>query len=860
MPLRNAQTLESTNLVFHDKVSGNPFLGGAEGGALENFYYDHGKLVRIPFAPPFQSSAASSEVWREVVFNFSRDGAPETQLLTFKANGKVYKRVAGSEQEIFPPPASINAISANTSGYAATGTFSAGGGSDWTNATNAQGAPDITYATATISASFPFTDYLQLTNFSLSPTLSPTGVTINIPVLYSGSDTILGVEAWLIHSGAAIGHNKTTTFTASGTITFGSETDNWGASLSNTILSDSTFGVQMRFYSIEGPEAGTFSVDSAQIVETGTSTATTGGFNTLSSKPAITQIRNRLMVSDEAQILFYDGWNWVAAGLVAPAGFDAATNIAVGGIDGTLTTSGVYSIAITSVHIRSNGGVSTRVHESNRSDLATATPGATQHITVDTDAVTFPARATHWSIYMSELDGSGVYRRVTTLPITTTTHNILAEPDSTAAIAPERNDPVRPSRVLASWKNRIAMRNETAKDQFWFTAFGEVNGLVNGAGEECLPGRDGSTTLSDLTNEWTIPDGTDIQSIIYHEDFLWVFTETSGYLIRGEGALLDSRSLRDFFPQKQFSFGASGPLATCSTPYGLIILSPEKKLWLWDGGAEVRDVGYDIQSRLDDISDADLFNIELMYWGGKGLDWLLLNLSDRIQVFDFSLRAEKTPGGAWFSIDNDLTPSAFCSYNAGGKVYLLVGYTDGSVHQVGDVCQPAHLGFTFRLGSTYFGSSVQSSPSAILRPGPIRNGEFNTWLYLLIHLTYVRPADDASSHPVTQPGGVTDWAITVLYDSPDVFNDASAFTSTTLSNPANNVHGINHTGGTGENRYWFKYSSGSGVGVTAFWPNITATLATTKTLTPDGTSRSVLYNNEVSKFVVVSAPRSPMSA
>jgi len=138
MPIRDAQTLETANIIFGDKASGNPYSGSLSDGALENFVMDHGKLVRVPFMPTFHTSASSEKVWRTYPFQFTRDGAPEQQLLIFKANGRVYKRTGGMEVEISP---SANTITA----YA--GTAGTASGTLWTNPTNATGAINGTYAT-----------------------------------------------------------------------------------------------------------------------------------------------------------------------------------------------------------------------------------------------------------------------------------------------------------------------------------------------------------------------------------------------------------------------------------------------------------------------------------------------------------------------------------------------------------------------------------------------------------------------------------------------------------------------------------------------------------------------------------------
>src|SRR5207249_860767 len=83
---------------------------------------------------------------------------------------------------------------------------------------------------------------------------------------------------------------------------------------------------------------------------------------------------------------------------------------------------------------------------------------AAQNIRV-TKPADLPARATHWSVYISELSNSDILRRSVTVDINTATTDISAEPASTSPTMPIRNDPVLPTKVLAVWKNRLGMRN-----------------------------------------------------------------------------------------------------------------------------------------------------------------------------------------------------------------------------------------------------------------------------------------------------------------------------------------------------------------------------------------------------------------
>lgn len=602
------QKFQVSDLLIRDSTSRNPYAAVPDQGLIQNFVPDYGLLRRVPFQPPFHTSASTSRVWHIIDFQFQRDLARNQQLLVFKADGKVYKRVAGRELEVFPGKTS-------------------------------------------------FAAFVQ--------------------------------------------------------------------------------------------------------------------------KPSVVNLADRLHVSDGSQYLIYDGWDWFTAGLVAPQAPSCAL------VAGSLT--GTYIVAVTAVHIR-NG---VRIHESSRSATTSNSPSA-QNIRVTMP--TLDPRATHWSVYMSELSTSNVYRRVATVAITSTTTDISAVPVSTSPTAPIRNDPVLPSRLLTLWKNRIAMRDEQALSNLWFTAFAEVKGLLNGAPEECLPGR-GSASISDIVNSWTLPDsGEPLQGAVWHEEFLWVFSDRNGYLIKGEGSLLDSRGIRDFFPQHLFTFGAASPWCAYSTPFGLVVLSPERKLWFWDGGSETVDLGIDIQKRLNLLTTQQLSEFSVFYWEGGGNTWLIIPLSDSLAILDFSVRTQDAPNGVWFILTgfSDI-PTAVGDLTLNGHRSLLLGLNDGTVLQLDTdftrsitVRQPCHLNLSMILGNTYLGATPQNSAAGKLRTGsyPPSAGSWVDGQYIeIVH----RGTGDTSTTGIR---GVTP-TITVYSDEVDPVNpisgDVLSLTPVSTTNPTGSV-------------------------------------------------------------------------
>src|SRR5882724_5510978 len=658
------EKLQLTNLLITDSTEKNPFSVTPDMGALENFVPNYGRLIRVPFMPPFVQSASASSAWGMMDFQFTRNNAREHQFLIFKADGKIYKRQAGMELEIFP--------------------------------------------------------------------------------------------------------GKTS-------------------------------------------------------------------FAPLIAKPVKAVIADRLHVSDGSQYLIYDGWDWFTGGLIAPVAVIGTALVA-----GVLT--GNYKIAVTAVH-QVNG---VRINESSRSPITAFIAPAAQNIRV-TKPADLPARATHWSVYISELSNSDILRRSVTVDINTATTDISAEPASTSPTMPIRNDPVLPTGVMEVWKNRIAMRSEQNPDQLWFTAFGEVKGLLNGAAEESLPGR-GSASVSDIVNSWTLPDaGEPMTAALWYEEYLLVFSTRNTYVIRGEGALLDARSLRDFFPTHIFSFGAAGPDAVCGTPYGLAFLTKERNLWLWPGTGELLDIGKDFQGRINSLSDTQLQNVSIFYWTGGGNTWLLIGLADRVEVFDFGIQTKENPIGVPYSIGNQNglpgNPVSFCNFNLNGRQAMIVGCDEGSVRQFDSdadngitVCQPAHLGLSFKLGSVYLGATVQNSPNCTARTGSFQPTEGSWSECKYIELFHKSDGDtDATGIRATAP------AVNAYFDDINPQSPDGPISQILVS--ISNL----------EKRAWLRNSLvSSSVGVLAKRLQVEINYTSTKT---DGQARPQLLNDEIWQLGFAWEPR-----
>lgn len=489
----------------------------------------------------------------------------------------------------------------------------------------------------------------------------------------------------------------------------------------------------------------------------------TASFNALTKKPYAGQLGNRLFFSDGVASYVYDGrdpcqtWG-LARSTTAPT--VTAQNIA-GSIVAATGVKGCFTWVVLDE-------ASNRVHESSRSNISNflVIGGADDAVRLDITGITPPARATHWSAYISELDGSNIYRRAATTAIATLTVDISAFPAATSPKAPVRNDPPPPTTIGCVAKNRHFIRDDANPQRFYFSALGEVEGTLNGSGPESFPGYS-SNSVSDLVNSDTVPD-REIRALIEYEDIVFIFTESKGYALTGQMNLLDSRSPRDLVKRQVFNEGCLGPDAICATPYGLVWMSPSKKIWLWDGGEEVFDLGLPIQPILSLVVGGNYFvstypdiksSVHMSWWSGNNRKWLMVSLSTPgtddfystygNYIFDFSLVTEKHPG-IWYFLNTNT--NYWCSgvyQDDDGFTFLYAG-GDNGLYQLDTYASPTHLNLSFILGQTYLGSTVATAVDSYLYTNILSpNGDlWCTGHYLsLVHGTQ----DTAASGSTTAP-------------------------------------------------------------------------------------------------------------
>ena len=577
MAIRKQQKVASASIVPGVQLNLNPFqqtIGTAR--ILRNWHPNRNRLLRKPFAPKFHSPAdtASGSVWDIVDFNYHRASAPESKLLIFRSDGKIYKRTGGGELEIFP---------------------------------------------------------------------------------------------------------------------------------GNT------------------------------------------GLTALSSRPQPIQLGNFLIWSDTESAYIYDGRTIRLWGIARDTSAPSVSAIGAGSLTATVTATITWVVL---------DEASNRIHESSRSAISSSQALSSEDLRVDVSGLTAPAGITHWSAYMSEADGASSRRRVATTVLATTTVDISAFPAASDPKEPTRNDPPPASPVMAVWKNRALLRDETDPRRAWFTSFGEVDSLTNGAGAESASGN-GSNSVSDLTNEFLFPTKT--IGYVEHENLMFIFTGKTGHVIMGTGGVLDALGNRDLFSGRQFTKGLAATRAIASTPHGLIWMTPGRQVFLWPGGDVIIDIGFHIQEQLDEIPEADLADVTFKWWDGNGKEWLLITLktadaedltgtaANRILGYDLSRPLNEQTPGQWFEW-KDVTATVIGEYTDGDQKFLLAGDDSGDVYQLDTICDPAHLNRSMILGETYLGSSIQNNPAAKMRTGLMLPNSDSEAVGL--YISFVRGTQDGPSTSV----------------------------------------------------------------------------------------------------------------
>lgn len=455
-------------------------------------------------------------------------------------------------------------------------------------------------------------------------------------------------------------------------------------------------------------------------------------FGILTKKPLLKQLSNRLFFSDGISSYVYDGRTIQKWGMDIPT--TAPSTSAIGA--GSLTMATGLKAAVTAVVLDEAGN---RVHESSRSPLADFQILSSEDLRIDKSGVTLDSRATHWSGYASELNGSNVIRRTNTTVIGTDTFDVSALPAATVPKAPLLNDPPPASTVGDVGENRIIMRDDSNPHKFWWTAMGEVQALLNGAPDESVPGVDNNSVSPISNNDFV--DDREVRAIVRHNNFTMLYTEARAFALIGTLSLIDDRAPRNLKKVLQFTEGCTGPYAAISLPFGVVWLTPGRKLVLWTTGTELIDIGKPIQPALDSISADELDDVVMHWYSGNERQWLMVALkcadgeveddattqANRVLIYDFSHPSRSSSNeeiGSWFEWTEIAATTIHTHQNEDGSEHLLIGDTSGDVYQADVIASPAHLSRSMILGKTYAGATVQNNPASTFRTGMLMpNGD-----------------------------------------------------------------------------------------------------------------------------------------
>jgi hypothetical protein len=356
------------------------------------------------------------------------------------------------------------------------------------------------------------------------------------------------------------------------------------------------------------------------------------------------------------------------------------------------------------------------------------------------------ARATHIHIYQSESDGSriGQLSNVTpainsnvsanagttgipiigttvglpsTIPFADFSEFIGGENTTIDAevFRPVRNDPTPSSLLAETHKYRIFRRRETQPNLFNFTANEEVTSGLNGDAQECVPGAS-LVTLSDIVDEQQYPDASVmIRAMTSHGDALYIGTERNTIPLYGS-------SIDDFGLSQvsAFSVGIAGRFAMISTAHGLVLVSYDKKVFIYPtsnyywayvpNDVNVTDnmieIGKPLRKILELLATSYLDETQLTFYFYNRRNWLVLTFRDitgayQTWVYDFFNKG-------WFELASGYSSTAVFEISPGEKI-LVGGSPAGGVYVLDD------------LTGTY--TSTGNQPQSVWRPALIDFGD-----------------------------------------------------------------------------------------------------------------------------------------
>ena len=307
-----------------------------------------------------------------------------------------------------------------------------------------------------------------------------------------------------------------------------------------------------------------------------------------------------------------------------------------------------------------------------------------------------PARATHWNVYASSseedkigsllasisLSGQGLCQYRDQSPFVGTTGSYLSNLQ-----APTINDPPNPTRIMSVHKQRIFRRDEALPNFFTLTAFEEVKATQVGSPYECVPGIDDNTVSADALDITSYPDESNqIRGLTSHGDALYIGTEDSVTPLYGE----DTTNFA-FSQVYAFRVGVAGRNAMISTPFGLLFLSYDRKLYLYpsqavaasDATTSLIEMSRPKRDEFELIEGADLMNVHIVFynWGRRNWAVICYQRTDhtyRTWAFNFETRG-------WFELQRGCSALAVFETAPGKKILVGADATTNIIYVLDDM-------------------------------------------------------------------------------------------------------------------------------------------------------------------------------
>lgn len=246
----------------------------------------------------------------------------------------------------------------------------------------------------------------------------------------------------------------------------------------------------------------------------------------------------------------------------------------------------------------------------------------------------------------------------------------------TTRTAPWDNHPAPLASIVETYQSRIAVAGIPGRpDLVQLSGYDEI---LLGVPQEAFP----------VSMSFTVPGGS--QSVVGMKSFqnaLWIATSSWWYCVTGYNAATLSKQDQVISP------GLAGRRAVTKTPTHLCWLSPDKRLWAWDGANLPIEVSKALAQQLDgswsmdDLTDSQLDRVELHYLARGSYRWLILATPmdegapgrfDWFQIWNVTQLEEAADPGMLpaFLAEADFLPShqvdGICLADQQGLSYLIM--------------------------------------------------------------------------------------------------------------------------------------------------------------------------------------------